>query len=104
MFRLLPGISPFLIITQGAQQDQLPCGFTGTSAGNCPDTETCMVQACHLPRQPPRNHPLGHLGVWAAPWSAEEMLDGQHQRVDIPVHARTNHKGLLQKRQEENLC
>ena len=31
------------------------------------------------------------------------MLDGQHQRVDIPVHARTAHKGLLQKRLEEDL-
>ena len=32
------------------------------------------------------------------PWSAEEMLDGQYQRVDVPAHARTAHKGLLQKR------
>ena len=23
------------------------------------------------------------------PWSAEEVLDGQHERVDIPAHART---------------
>ena len=48
--------------------------------------------------------PSGHLGGWSAPWSAEEMLDGQHQRVDVPAHARTAHKGLLQKRLEENLC
>ena len=41
---------------------------------------------------------------WATPWSAEEMLDGQHQRVDIPTHARTAHKDLLQKRLEEDLC
>ena len=41
---------------------------------------------------------------WATPWSAEEMLDGHHQRVDIPAHARTTHNGLLQKRLEENLC
>ena len=46
----------------------------------------------------------GTLGGWATPWSAEEMLDGQHQRVDIPVHARAAHKGLLQKRLEEDLC
>ena len=26
---------------------------------------------------------------WAKPWSTEEMLDRQHQRVDIPAHART---------------
>ena len=30
--------------------------------------------------------------------------DGQHQRVDIPVHARTAHKGPLLKRLEEDLC
>ena len=44
------------------------------------------------------------LGGWATPWSAEEMLDGRRQRVDIPAHARTVHKGLLQKRLEEDLC
>ena len=60
-----------------------------------------MVRACHTPRQPLQNHPSGHLGGWATPWSAEEMLDGQHQRVDIPAHAGTAHKGLLQKRLEE---
>ena len=27
-----------------------------------------------------------------------------HQRVDIPAHARTAHKGLLQKRLEEDIC
>ena len=37
-------------------------------------------------------------------WSAQEILDGQHQRVDIPAHARTAHNGLLQKTQEGNLC
>ena len=67
----------------GTEQDQLPCGSTGTSSGNCQETETCMVRACHTPRQPLQNHPLGHLGGWATLLSAEEMLDGQHQRVDI---------------------
>ena len=38
------------------------------------------------------------------PWSAEEMLDGQHQRVDIRAHASAAHKGLLQKTLEEDLC
>ena len=33
----------------------------------------------------------------------KKMLDGQYQSVDIPVHARTAHKGLLHKRLEENL-
>ena len=35
---------------------------------------------------------------WAAPWSVEEMLDGQRQRVEIPAHARTAHQGLPQKK------
>ena len=37
----------------------------------------------------------GHLGEWATQWSAEEMLNGQRQRVSIPVHARSGHKGDL---------
>ena len=62
-----------------------------------------LVQACHMPWQPLQNHPSGHLGGWAMLWSAEEILDGQHQRVAILAHARTAHKGLLQKRLEEDL-
>ena len=88
----------------GAEQDQLPCRSTGTSPGNCQEMETCMVQACHTPQQPLQNHPSGHLGEWVTPLSAEEMVDGQHQRVEIPAHASTAHKGLLQKRLEEDLC
>ena len=84
----------------GAELDQLPCGSTGTSSGNCSETETCLARACHTPREPPQNHPSGHLGGWATPWSAEEMVDGQHQRVDIPAHAIAANKGLLQKRLE----
>ena len=34
----------------------------------------------------------------------DEMLYGQGQRLDIPAHARAAHKGLLQKRLEEDLC
>ena len=60
--------------------------------------------ACHTPQQPPQNHPSGHVGGWTTTWAAEEMLGGQHQRVDIPAYARTAHKGLLQKRLEEDLC
>ena len=33
----------------GAEQDQLPCGSTGTSCGNCQEMETFMVRACHMP-------------------------------------------------------
>ena len=36
------------------------------------------------------------------PWSAEEMLLGQHQRVDISAYARTAHKGFMQKRLEKD--
>ena len=34
------------LLPLGAEQDQLPCGSTGTSSGNCQETETCMVRAC----------------------------------------------------------
>ena len=50
-----------------------------------------------------RNHPSGHLGGWATLWSAEEKLEGQHQIVYISTHTRSSHKGLLQKRLEEDL-
>ena len=82
----------------GVEQDQLPCGSTGTSSGNYQETETCMVRACHTPRQPLLQ------GGWATPWSVEEMLDRQHQKVDIPANARTAHKGLWQKGLEEDVC
>ena len=39
----------------GADQDRLPCGSTGTSPGNCLETETCIVLACHTPQQPLQN-------------------------------------------------
>ena len=51
-----------------------------------------------------KNHLTGELGEWAMPWSAEENLDGQLQRVEIPAHIRTVYKGLLRKRLEEDLC
>ena len=52
----------------GPEQNQLPCGSTGTSSGNCRETDTCMVRACHTPQQPlQKNHPSGHLGGWATP-------------------------------------
>ena len=56
------------------------------------------------PRQRLENRPSGHLGGQAMPWSAEEILDGQHQRVDVPARARTVHNGLLQERLAEDLC
>ena len=80
------------------QAFETKCGSKGTSSGNCQGTETCMIRACHTPRQPLQNLPSGHLGGRAMPWSADEMLNGQHQRVDIFAHVRTVHKGLLQKK------
>ena len=74
---------------------------TGTASGNRQETESCMARACHTPRQPLQDLPPSeHLGGWATPWSAEEMLDGQHHLF----HARTADKGLLQKRLEGDLC
>ena len=100
--------SPYLLGAQdqqpGAKQDQLLCRSTGTSSGNCREMETCTVWACYTPWQPLQNHPSGHLGGRATPWSAEEMLGGQHQRVDIHAHARAAHKGLLRKGLEQGLC
>ena len=75
-----------------------PAGPQRTSSGNCQETDTCLVRACHTPRRPLQNHPSGHLGGWATPWSAEEKLDGQHQRMDIPAHVRTTYNGLPQKK------
>ena len=65
-------------------------------------TETCMVRTCHTSQQLLQNCPWRHLGGWVMLWSAEVMLDGQRKRVDIPAHTRTAHKGLLQKRLEED--
>ena len=43
--------------------------------------------------------PQGTVGGDDAVVGREKMLDGQHQRVDIPVHVRTAHNnGLLQKK------
>ena len=40
----------------------LPCGSTRTSSGDCQEMETCMVWACHMPRQPLQNRPSGCKG------------------------------------------
>ena len=72
--------------------------------GDCQETEAHPVWACHLPRHTLQNHLPQHLGGWAKLWRAEEMLVGQHQRVDIPAIAKSAHDGLLQKRLEEDLC
>ena len=53
------------------------------------ETETHMVRVRHVPRQP-LSKTRGKRK-----WSAEEMLDGQRHRVDVPAHARTAYEGLL---------
>ena len=49
-------------------------------------------------------HITRHRATWRVGDHVVEMLDGQHQRENIPAHARTAHKGLPQKRLEEDLC
>ena len=77
----------------------------GSSSANCQKTETCMVRACHTPRQPLQNHPSGHLGRWATPWTAEEMLDGQHQEWAflLPMPEWLS-RASCRKRLKEDLC
>ena len=41
---------------------------------------------------------------WWAQCSVEEVLDGQHQGMDVSTHAGAVHGGLLRKRLEEDLC
>ena len=52
-----------------------------------------MVRVRQTQRQPVPDHPPGNLGGRAMPWSAEEILDGQRQGVDLPTLARTAHNG-----------
>ena len=45
------------------------------------EKENRMVWAYHALQRSLQNHSLGCFGGWATPWSVEEMLDGQRQRV-----------------------
>ena len=54
-----------------------------------------LGRACHMPRQSLQNHLSGHLGKWTTPWSAEEILDGQRQRVDVAAHDGTARDDLI---------
>ena len=76
-----------------AEQDQPPCGASQ-------DTGTRTVRARHTPQQLLVNHLSMHLRKWATPLSAQDELDGYHQRMNISAHAGTVHNGLLQKRLE----
>ena len=69
----------------GAGQDQLPCGSTETFSSNCQETESCTVRKCHTPRQPLQNHLSEHLGRWVTSWSAEVILDEQHQIIILSM-------------------
>ena len=86
------------------EQDQLPCWPTGTSSGNCQETESHMGRARHTPRHPLQNHPSGHLGGWATPWLSEETLDRQHQRIDVFTRARTAHNGVPKEKDWKKEC
>ena len=44
--------------------------------------------------QKKRKKNQGSPGEWAMPRSAEEMLDGQRQRVDVPAPDATAYNGL----------
>ena len=56
----------------------------GTSSGNCQETETSIVLACPLHDSLSKTILLWHLRGWKTLWSAEKMLNGQHQRVNLP--------------------
>ena len=69
-----------------AEQDQLPCGSTGSSSGICQDRKTCMVRTCHTPRQPLHNHPSGHQGGWATSWSQRKCwMDNIKEKTSLPM-------------------
>ena len=70
-------MSQILVGNVGTEQDQFPCGPTGTSSEDTQETETSMVRDYDTTPQPLQTHSARHLGVLATPWSAEEMLDGQ---------------------------
>ena len=57
----------------------------------------------HVTRHDSLSNTLLQGGEWETLWLAEGMLDGQHQRVDIPARATAAHKGLLQNGLEEDL-
>ena len=88
----------------GVEQDQLPRGPQELLLATVKRRK--LAWFVHVTRHDSLSKAIlhGDLGGWATPWSAEVVLDEQHQRVDVPAHARTAHKNLLQKRLEEDLC
>ena len=64
-----------------------------------------MFFSCRTLRQHLQNYATWHLGRGAMVWLAEEVLGGQHERMDSPAHARTAQIGLLKKKRlEEDPC
>ena len=67
--------SPHLLLgTQdqwlGAEQDQLPCGPTGTSFGSCQEMDICMVQLLCIMPVPPKP-------FFRSPWRAGNDVVGR---------------------------
>ena len=58
---------------------------------NCQETETCMVRACHVPRQPLQNHPPRHpmFGGWATRRKCWTNI----KEWTFPAHAGTARNG-----------
>ena len=70
---------------------------------HCPHWNTILISHhCHCHQY---HHHLHHYDYHHCHHrhSAEEMLDGWRQRVDIPAQTGTTHNGLLQERLEEDL-
>ena len=63
-----------------------------------------MIRAHHAACQPLQNDLSGHLGRWATSPSAEQMLDGQHERIGVPATAGTAHDDLPEKTLDKNRC
>ena len=92
------------IIMESKPLERINCQLPQRFKGQLSRDRNLRGSTCHIPPQPLQDHPPGHLGERTMQWSAQEMLDEQHKRVDICAHARTAHYGLQQKRLEEDLC
>ena len=71
-------------LTTRSEQDQHHCESTRVHFGHCHETKTLMVWAFHAPRKSSKNILQGSLEGRDDGRSADEMLDGQCQRVKIP--------------------
>ena len=91
--------------TESRSVCRLPWGPAGTSSGICPEVETHVVRTCQAPRQSLQNRPSGHLERCTTLWLTTEDAGWTTSKSGhISPRARTAHKGLLQKRLEEDIC